>query len=317
MSKPASNAAALIRPEALEGKAYARLAHPLIIANPSLKRPLLASLVAAVLVVVGLGVVPVSTSHRGLGVISAAASSTVVRADRQGQVRQIANQGARVSAGSAISVIDSELKRLQTDLAEQTRARRVLEIDNAHAQKRLRPQFQSEDTGLLDKTAGHNFVVPSPTDGEVLAIYKKVGDWITPGDEIALVGQRPSGANKGLTIFVPPEVANLLAEKQLVRVWPNGSGRGDAPLIGTVQTVEQRTLEGYRVHGQQPGAVPGSFVAHVALNEVQASYREGLPELRAGSETEVEIVFGSRRLYEALLPRRLAKGFAPRRGDAP
>jgi biotin carboxyl carrier protein len=414
-----NSAKMLIRPEALEGKSYARLAHPLLVANPSLFRPLLVAAVTSILVLGVLGFTPLTTSYRGYGVVSAAVNSTVVRATRPGQVVKVASQGERTRKGEPISFIeqpvqtdagrnpaagyadrlrrladdrDADIKllterytlsmslaidaeralieqiktvekgirnqaalvseaeamtarlstvaghvtrldalalaertvgaqnrlldlqagarKLNSDLTERTRSKRVLEIDHAREQERLRHQFQQEEAALLEKAASHNFVIPSPIDGEVLAVYKRPGDWVTAGDEIAIVGERSASKAKTLSIQVPGELANLLAEKQPVRVWPNGIRRSDSPLVGTVEGIEQRTPEGYRVRGQQPGGAPGSFVAHVSLDEAQRDFGEGVVELRVGSEVEMEIVFGTKPLYEALLPRRLTKSWA-------
>jgi biotin carboxyl carrier protein len=409
--------AGLIRPEAVEGKAYARLAHPLLIANPSLLRPLTITLFTATLLVAGLALLPLTNSHRGYGVVSAGISSTVVRSAKAGQIVRIVSQGERVTATGAISFIEqplqteggrnpsdgytarlrklagdrdadlkllnerfalsmslaaqverslieqissleasvqnqsrlvkeaealtarisgvaayvtrldtlalaertvgaqnrlldlhSQVKKLKTDLIEKARSKRVLEIDQVREEDKIQRQFQFEEAALLEKAASQNFIIPSPIDGEVLTVYKKRGDWVTAGDEIALVGDRAVSKSKTLSIQIPSELANLLLEKQLVRVWPNGTRRSDPPLVGTVHGIEQRTPEGYRVSGQQPGSAAGSFVAHVALDQVQQSdYGDGIPELRAGSEVEMEIIFGTKRLYETLLPRRLTK----------
>lgn len=413
----------LIRPEALEGKAYARLAHPLLIANPSLVRPLLAAVVTAILVLGVLVFLPLTTSHRGYGVVSAAVNSTVVRATKPGQIVKIANQGERVVSAGPISFIEQPVqteggrnpaegytirlhklvedrdadikliderfalsmalateaerslaeqitsvehgirnqarlvneaealtarlsgvaeyvtrvdtlalaertvaaqnrlldlqaatKKLRSDLGESSRSKRVLEIDHSRERERLRHQFQQEETILLEKATSQNFVIPSPIDGEVLAIYKKRGDWVTAGDEIALIGEHPTGKTKTLSIQIPSELANLLAEKQLVRVWPNGTRRSDSPVVGTVTGIEQNTPEGYRLGGQQPGGAPGSFIAHVSLDEAQPDFGEGVVELRVGSEIEMEIVFGTRPLYEALLPRRLTRAWTQSNG---
>lgn len=409
----------LIRPEALEGKAYARLAHPLLIANPSLVRPLLAALATCTLVVATLAFLPLTRSYRGYGVVSASVDATVVRATRPGQIVRVAGAGTHVAAADAVSLIEQPLRtedgrspaeayssqlgrlarerasdlrlleerfalsraaraqserslkerlgsleasirnqsalvaeaealferfsgfsgyvtrldmlalterkvsaqnrlldlqgesrRLQTELAESTRATRISEIDHVREQERLRHEYQVDETALLEKEASQAFTIPSPTGGQVLAVYKKRGDWVSAGDEIALVGERESGAHAtALSIQVPGELANLLAVGQTVRVWPNVARRSDPPLAGSVSLVEQRTPEGYRLSGRQPGSAPGSFVAHVALEAGSAP--GNVPRhMRVGSEVEMEIVFGSRRLYEVLLPQRVARRVA-------
>ncbi len=407
----------LIRAEALEGKAYARLAHPLLVANPSLLQPLAITLFTATVLVTGLALLPLTHSHRGYGVVSDGMSSTVVRSAKAGQIVRIVSQGERVTATGAISFIEqsfqteggrnpsdgyttrlgklvsdrdadlkllnerfalsmslaaqverslteqissleasvqnqsrlvkeaealtarisgvaayvtrldtlaltertvgaqnrlldlhSQVKKLKTDLIEQARSKRLLEIDQMREQDKIQRQFQFEESALLEKAASQNFIIPSPIDGEVLTVYKKPGDWVTAGDEIALVGNKSMSKSKTLSIQIPSELANLLLEKQPVRIWPNSTRRSDPPLVGTVHIIEQRTPEGYRVSRQQPGSAAGSFIAHVALDQVQQSkYGDGVPELRAGSAVEMEIIFGTKRLYETLLPRRLAK----------
>ena len=100
----------LIRAEALEGKAYARLAHPLLVANPSLLQPLAITLFTATVLVTGLALLPLTHSHRGYGVVSDGMSSTVVRSAKAGQIVRIVSQGERVTATGAISFIEQSFQ---------------------------------------------------------------------------------------------------------------------------------------------------------------------------------------------------------------
>lgn len=411
----------LIRPEALQGKAYARLAHPPLIANPSLKRPLLIAAAALVLVVSAMAAIPIKTSYRGYGVVAATPNARVIRSTRSGQVVRLVKVGDSMMENSVVAVVEqalqtegggnpakssasrlamlsqtrqadlrllnerymissaiaaeeekslnerleaaerlarnqgglvaesetllsrvagmnghvtrldtlalaertvnarnrlielqAEQKKLKSDLADKIRSKRLVEIDHARDVDRTNRQYESSENELLEKATAQSSGMTAGASGTVSVVYKRIGDWVSAGDEIALLGD-PNAATDSqarITLQVPAELANLLNERQVARVWPGGSRRGDPAYLGGVFAIEQRTAEGYRLSTQQPGGVPGSFVAHIAIGLAQMSGQLSSHGLRPGSEVEVEIVFGARPLYEALLPRRLTRAMA-------
>lgn len=407
----------LIRPEALQGKAYARLALPPLIANPALKLPLLVAACALAMVVGAIAFVPIKSSYRGYGVVAAAPHARVVRATRSGQIIKLAKVGDSMTEDAVVAVVDqavqtesgrnpakssatrltmlsqtrendrrllderyslsraiaveeeralkerldatgrlarnqeglvsesnallarisgmndhvtrldtlalaertvnarnrlidlqADLRKLKSDVADKVRSKRLIEIDHTREVDRIARQYEANETELLEKSTSQSTGIMAGVAGSIAAVYKRIGDWVSAGDEVALVGdfQGASDMESRVTLQVPAELANLLSERQVARVWPAGSKRGDAPLIGAVDAIAQRTVEGYRLSRQQPGGVPGSFVAYIALRLVQVDAQGLSGSLRPGSEVEAEVVFGTRPLYESLLPRRFA-----------
>jgi biotin carboxyl carrier protein len=143
--------ASLVRPEALQGKAYARLARPPLIANVPLGRPLAATFASGSAIVALLAVMPVSTSYRGHGIVSEAHATTVIRAPRPGQVMRILTQGSDMEAADAVVEIEQPLLgEGGRDPAALTRAHLSRVIDERDAELRL--ATERHDLALLQVT---------------------------------------------------------------------------------------------------------------------------------------------------------------------
>lgn len=403
----------LLRPESLQGKAYARLSHPLAIAPPSMGRSLGTAAAIVLAITLALTLTPVKGSFRGAGVIAAPKGSHIVRAANTGQVIRIAQEGQVVTPGAVIAVIgqlaqsegganpaisissrieatrraresetrlldekhrlsmliateaetsardrltvvekltknqqdlvvesealyrrvggtagyvtridalslaerntaaknrlldmEVEAKRLRQDIVDKQRTRRLLEIEYTREIERLRRQFDAEQGDLIEKSIARNAAVPAAAAGTVATVYKRLGDWVATGDEVALVLEDQTLPSESVHISagVREDSANKLAIGQLAYVWPYGFHDNDAPLTGTVTRVEQRTRESERLKARQFAGVPGSFVAHIELQN-SPRLRVLRQRLRPGAEVEVEIVFESLPLYLSLLPR--------------
>jgi hypothetical protein len=213
-----------------------------------------------------------------------------------------------VAARGRLLELEADMRRTEVELQAKAREMRVLEIDRARESESAARLYSQEQGELLQRATSESSAVLAGAPGVVRVLYKQKGDWVAPGDELAMVsaGGGDAAASRTVTVHVPAAQANLLARGQAARVWPAGSRKADAPLTGKVAAVSQRTAEGSRVRAEA-GSAPGSFVADVALDAGGANAENGLAMLRAGSEVDVEIVFGSTPLYEALLPKRFTR----------
>lgn len=109
-----------MRPEALRGRAYARLARPGLLEGLSLRMPLAVALFAAVSISVLVIYLPISTTYTAYGFVANKQASSVVRAPKTGQLVHVAPLGTDVPDGGVVGQIS------QAVMAEGGRDPRVL-----------------------------------------------------------------------------------------------------------------------------------------------------------------------------------------------
>lgn len=410
----------LIRPEALQGKAYARLANPPLIANVALARPVAVALGCAGLLFLLLSLLPVKTSYRATGAVALASTTSPVRAPRAGQLMRIGMPGDRIARAESVAFLEQPIQsddgrdpaaptrkslaqlandqnqdlrllserfelahqqllerdrtlamlrasntdairhtqalaeqaqrlsdklssdaagyvtridalalaertvtahnhlidlqteqvRLQAEQRDVARSRRILAIDRQRELDEVRRKYLTQEAALLDRSGNQRFSVPAPVDGQVLAVFRRLGDWVAAGDDLLLIG--PGGSEPGpahLTVPIPGDLANLLAVGQQAWVWANPKRPNEAPLPARVISVDPLGADTETTSARQSAASPfaRAYVARVALDRGESLLHSGLAEVRPGSKVDVEIIFGSQPLYEALLPKRLSR----------
>lgn len=94
-----------MRPEALRGRAYARLARPGLLEGLSLRMPLAVALFAAVSISVLVIYLPISTTYTAYGFVANKQASSVVRAPKTGQLVHVAPLGTDVPDGGVVGQI--------------------------------------------------------------------------------------------------------------------------------------------------------------------------------------------------------------------
>jgi RND family efflux transporter MFP subunit len=192
---------------------------------------------------------------------------SIVASEVAGRIQSTLNIGARVSKGTVIAVIDSrsarlardqaatEVRRLQADLAYQERlVGRLQQLlkEEAESEASLDEALSSRDQTRARLAAARvaletaNFDlsrtrIRSPFAGQLVERKIQVGEYATPGREIArIIGRAGSEAR----VRIPIATAGSLAEGQEVTILANGERR-TSRIRSVIETGDEvsRTLE--------------------------------------------------------------------------
>ncbi len=192
---------------------------------------------------------------------------SIVASEVAGRIQSTLNIGARVGQGTVIAVIDSrsarlardqaaaEVRRLQADLTYQNRlVGRLQQLlkEEAESEASLDEAISSRDQTRARLAAARvaletaNFDlsrtrIRSPFDGQLVERKIEVGEYATPGREIArIIGRTGSEAR----VRIPIVAAGSLAEGQEIRILANGEAR-TSRIRSVIETGDEvsRTLE--------------------------------------------------------------------------
>ncbi|WP_323799118.1 efflux RND transporter periplasmic adaptor subunit [Parasphingorhabdus sp.] len=192
---------------------------------------------------------------------------SIVASEVAGRIQSTLNIGARVGQGTVIAVIDSrsarlardqaaaEVRRLQADLTYQNRlVGRLQQLlkEEAESEASLDEAISSRDQTRARLAAARvaletaNFDlsrtrIRSPFDGQLVERKIEVGEYATPGREIArIIGRTGSEAR----VRIPIVAAGSLAEGQEITILANGESR-TSRIRSVIETGDEvsRTLE--------------------------------------------------------------------------
>ena len=192
---------------------------------------------------------------------------SIVASEVAGRIQSTLNIGARVRKGSIIAVIDSrsarlardqaaaEVRRLKADLTYQDRlVGRLQQLlkEEAESEASLDEALSSRDQTRARLVAARvaletaNFDLSrtrilSPFDGQLVERRIQVGEYATPGREIArIIGRTGSEAR----VRIPIASAGSLAEGQEITILANGEAR-TSRIRSVIETGDEvsRTLE--------------------------------------------------------------------------
>jgi len=192
---------------------------------------------------------------------------SIVASEVAGRIQSTLNIGARVRKGAVIAVIDSrsarlardqaaaEVRRLKADLTYQNRlVGRVQQLlkEEAESEASLDEAVSSRDQTRARLAAAQvaletaNFDLSrtrilSPFDGQLVERRIEVGEYATPGREIArIIGRAGSEAR----VRIPITAAGSLAEGQEITILVNGERR-TSRIRSVIETGDEvsRTLE--------------------------------------------------------------------------
>lgn len=192
---------------------------------------------------------------------------SIVASEVAGRIQSTLNIGARVGQGTVIAVIDSrsarlardqaaaEVRRLQADLTYQSRlVGRLQQLlkEEAESEASLDEAISSRDQTRARLAAARvaletaNFDlsrtrIRSPFDGQLVERKVEVGEYATPGREIArIIGRTGSEAR----VRIPIVAAGSLAEGQEITILANGEAR-TSRIRSVIETGDEvsRTLE--------------------------------------------------------------------------
>ncbi|MGB5483950.1 efflux RND transporter periplasmic adaptor subunit [Parasphingorhabdus sp.] len=192
---------------------------------------------------------------------------SIVASEVAGRIQSTLNIGARVRRGTVIAVIDSrsarlardqasaEVRRLQTDLKYQDRlVARLQQLlkEEAESEASLDEALSARDQTRARLAAARvaletaNFDLSrtrilSPFEGQLVERKIEVGEYATPGREIArIIGRTGSEAR----VRIPIAAAGSLAEGQEITILANGETR-TSRIRSVIETGDEvsRTLE--------------------------------------------------------------------------
>ncbi|MEQ8744899.1 efflux RND transporter periplasmic adaptor subunit [Parasphingorhabdus sp.] len=192
---------------------------------------------------------------------------SIVASEVAGRIQSTLNIGARVGQGTVIAVIDSrsarlardqaaaEVRRLEADLTYQNRlVGRLQQLlkEEAESEASLDEAISSRDQTRARLAAARvaletaNFDlsrtrIRSPFDGQLVERKIEVGEYATPGREIArIIGRTGSEAR----VRIPIVAAGSLAEGQEITILANGEAR-TSRIRSVIETGDEvsRTLE--------------------------------------------------------------------------
>ena len=192
---------------------------------------------------------------------------SIVASEVAGRIQSTLNIGARVGKGTVIAVIDSrsarlardqaaaEVRRLQADLKYQDRlVARLQQLlkEEAESEASLDEALSARDQTRARLSAARvaletaNFDLSrtrilSPFDGQLVERKIEVGEYATPGREIArIIGRTGSEAR----VRIPIATAGSLAEGQEITILANGETR-TSRIRSVIETGDEvsRTLE--------------------------------------------------------------------------
>ena len=170
---------------------------------------------------------------------------SIVASEVAGRIQSTLNIGARVRKGTVIAVIDSRSARLARDQAA-AEVRR-LQADLKYQDRlvaRLQQLLKEEAARVALETANFDLSrtrILSPFDGQLVERKIEVGEYATPGREIArIIGRTGSEAR----VRIPIATAGSLAEGQEITILANGETR-TSRIRSVIETGDEvsRTLE--------------------------------------------------------------------------
>lgn len=121
----------LVRPEAVRGKAWARLSRPSLVANASLRLPVTLSVLSLVALVALVAWLPVPATFRHAGIVTQGPRAAIVRSPKAGQLESIAAVAQSVSARQPVAVVAQSLRTDGDRDPRLATSRTLAEIDEA------------------------------------------------------------------------------------------------------------------------------------------------------------------------------------------
>lgn len=211
-----------------------------------------------------------------------------------------------LNARSRVAQLQSDGENVSSAIASLERRKRMAEIDRDRqlsAMRTSKAQVLAE-ASVMAATIGS--IEVSSTEGKVATAFKKLGDWVRPGDELASVQSLNAPLGQVVMVPLPDRLGGAVAVGQSAMLWLKAGERSERPIRGQIERVDRSSS--YRGVAGTAAIDSGEerrtgFVATLRIEHGQESLH--VEKLAVGSEVGVEIIMGSRSVLNMLIPERI------------
>lgn len=212
-----------------------------------------------------------------------------------------------VSATGRAMALESEAHQLRTDLENSQRQERIAEVDRQRELTTLQKVNAQAIAEASTRSTTLGSAEVTERTGRVTAIYKRQGDWVVAGDQLAALSTGSFPARLVVQVPLPDRFGGAVRKGHVARLWPKGGEAAERPIPGIVQSIERSSKyssnSGVRTEHVGSDRARTGFVATLELLE----HDEGVlaDKLAIGAEMGAEIVLGKKSVLELMLPERL------------
>ena len=224
------------------------------------------------------------------------------------KVDTIAMAERALNARSRVAQLQSDAEQVSSAIANLERRKRMAAIDRDRQLSALRTSRAQVLAEASVRSASIGSVEVSLSEGKVATAFKKPGDWVRAGDELASVQGLNTSHGPVVMVPLPDRLGGAVTTGQSTMLWLKAGERSERPIRGQIERVERSssfkgiaaTRAGDAYDQRRTG-----FVATVRIERGQVNL--GVERLAVGSEVGVEIIMGSRPVLDVLIPERIRR----------